>query len=161
MMNDFEHLLNPRKEKVTSSAGFLRRAGAFIFDILILDLIVTTSFTPLFANLAARAQSQGFLNVAYTSGELGAMIALFLVIYVYFALFEYLLGQTPGMMLFRIRVGEQPLLWQALVRNSFIIPTLPFVILWIVEPLLIMFKRRGVLEVLTKTRTIHTREVLF
>lgn len=157
---DYEHLLKPRSQEVRQNASFLRRLGAFIVDILVIDLVMTAPFTSLLAGLVARAQASGFSSVAYTQRELAIIVVMFLMAYLYFVLFEYVLGQTIGMMVANTRISDGQL-WQILVRNSFVIPLFPFIIFWVVEPLAVLFGRRGVLERLSGTRTLYTKEVLF
>ena len=48
-----------------------------------------------------------------------------------------------------------------LIRNSFILPFFPFIALWVIEPIAIIFWRRSILEHLTKTRTIYQRDIIF
>ncbi|MDD9952824.1 MAG: RDD family protein [Candidatus Woesearchaeota archaeon] len=156
---NYKKLLTPRTGTIKHNASFLRRFVAFIIDILILDLFITIPFTPVFAQLLSRVETTGFLALTYTNKELGAMIVLFLIVYTYFVLFEYLLGQTIGMMLLSIRVQSSNL-WRHAVRNCYFIPAFPFVLFWVIEPLSILFMRRGILEQLSNTRTLYERKVL-
>jgi hypothetical protein len=155
----YSDLLRPRKAKIVQDAGFFRRFCSFVIDVFILDLLVTAPFTPLFSSLVSRASNAGW-NVHYTSTEIAAVIFLFALIYLYFVLFEYFLGQTFGMMLANTRLAGDDSLGTIMVRNSFIIPVFPFVLLWIAEPLAVFFWRRSILEQLTKTRTVYQREVV-
>jgi len=159
-MEDYRSLLNPRMANVVQDASFLRRAGAFLVDILLLDMVVTAPFTTILQNLATRAERVGFSALTYTGTELAAAVFLFLIIYLYFVLFEYLLGQTLGMMLMNTRVIGRNSIWSALARNSFLLPVFPFIVFWIVEPVAILFWRRGVLEQLSQTRTIHQQTIV-
>ena len=158
-MADYTHLLTPRATRVLQEASPLRRAGAFLLDILCIDLIVTAPFTPLFTSMVGRIGKTGITGFTYTARELALVVVIFLIAYAYFVLFEYVLGQTPGMML--LGTVAEPALWQALVRNSFLLPFFPFVMFWFIEPFAILFSRRGVLERISGTRTFHQREVLF
>jgi uncharacterized RDD family membrane protein YckC len=155
---NYKELLRPRMTKVVQDAGFLRRLCSFVADILVLDLIITAPFTPLFSSLISRAGNNGF-HMTYTRTEITAIVFLFLVVYLYFVLFEYLLGQTFGMMLANTRLAGNDGLGAILVRNSFILPVFPFILLWILEPLMVLFRKRSILEQVTKTRTIYQREV--
>jgi len=156
---DFQHLLNPRKASVQHTASFWRRATAFIIDIILLDIIVTAPFTSIFEGMLARTES--ILAVTYTAQEFAAILGLFLVVYGYFVVFEYVLGQTPGMMLLGTRAENTEELWRPLVRNSFLLPAFPFVLFWLIEPIVILLKKQSVLERLSSTRTTYTREVVF
>lgn len=159
-MKEYLRLLRPRSTIVESPASFWRRAFALIVDILIIDLVVTAPFTALFTPLVAELRAGAWSTIAYTSAQFAGMIVLALLAYAYFALFEYTLGQTPGMILADTRVRGQVRLWQAAVRNAFLIPLLPVILLWIVEPILIALRKESLLERLTGTRTIRTRQVI-
>lgn len=159
-MKDYLRLLRPRSTVIESPASFWRRAFALVVDVLIIDLIVTAPFTTLFAPLVAKLQAGSWLAPSYTSAQLAMMAIVFLLAYAYFALFEYTLGQTPGMMLADTRVRGQVRLWQAAVRNAFLIPFGPVLFLWVIEPILVALNRQSLLERLTGTRTIRVRHVL-
>lgn len=151
-MTDYTHLLKPRSEKVTQEAGFLRRAGAFVLDILLLDILVTAPFASVFSGFT--------FGASLTGRQIGAAVAVFLIAYAYFVVFEYTLGKTVGMTLLGLNV-KQGRLWQHLVRNSFLLPFFPFPLFWIIEPLAILFYRAGVLERLSNTRTYYSKDVLW
>jgi hypothetical protein len=159
-MADYLHLLRPRTGTIQREAGFLRRTGAFLFDILLLDIAITAPFASIFEHVLERAQEVGVTNLVLTGREFGAAVMVFLIAYAYFVIFEYVLGQTPGMMLARTSVKGARRLWPHLVRNSFLIPIFPFVLFWIIEPFAILFYRRGVLEYVSSTRTLYQHEVL-
>jgi hypothetical protein len=158
-MSDLLHLLSPRTANIEQSASFWRRALAFLFDLLLIDALITAPFTPLFTGLIARTGNDPF-NVVFTRTEIIAVALLFLIVYVYFVLFEYLLGQTVGMMLLDIRMDGVRPLWAAAVRNVFLFPVFPLVILWVAEPIAIAVWRRSLLEQLTGTRTVHRQTIL-
>ncbi len=152
-MARFSHLLQPRPRSLKREAGLPRRAGAFFLDVFLIDLLLTGPFRPV---LSRRIE----WPFTPTQEELAATMVLFLIAYAYFVLFEYLLGQTPGMMLLSTRTNNLPRVWQALTRNCFLIPVFPFVLLWILEPLMILFTGRGILERLSNTRTLYDRRVV-
>lgn len=152
---NYKSLLQPRTARVMQDASFLRRCGSFIIDMLLLDLLVTAPFTPIFA----RFLDADLMSITYTGKELAAIVTLFLIIYTYYVLFEYLLGKTPGMMLMHTQVSGENGLPRLLLRNSFMLPFFPFIVFWIIEPAAVLFWRRSVLEHLTKTRTIYERTI--
>ncbi len=159
-MNDLTSLLNPRTEKFHQQAPFFRRALAFILDLLVLDIFVTSPFSKLFVDMIQRVEQFGPWNLTYTPIEYATVLGVFVVVFSYFVIFEYVLGQTIGMMVLKTKVNR-PKLWQAIVRNSFLIPIFPFVLLWIIEPLTIIFFKRSVLERISRTRTVHIRKVMY
>jgi hypothetical protein len=158
-MRDYHELLQPRTAKVKQDASFLRRAFAFIFDLLVIDIIVAAPFAPVFKGMMARAEHGAWGTIVATNKELGAAMLLFLIIYLYFVLFEYLIGQTLGMILLDIKVEGDTGIFAILVRNCFILPVFPFIAFWIIEPIAIIIWRRGALEFLSRTRTLYHRKV--
>jgi uncharacterized RDD family membrane protein YckC len=152
----FASLLAPRTAKVVQDASFLRRLGSLLVDIAILDLFVTAPFAALFAPLL----NQELSAITYSGREMAAVIALFLIVYAYFVLFEYLLRQTPGMMLLRTHLSGKDHIGAVMLRNSFILPVFPFILFWVIEPLAILFWKRGVLERVSNTRTVHQRSII-
>jgi hypothetical protein len=159
-MSDYSHLLAPRSASIVQDARFIRRVFAFTTDLLIINIAVAAPFAPVFANLLQRADQQPFGTVTFTTAELLAGALLFAIIYLYFVLFEYLLQQTPGMMLAHTRVQGKTTLLRMLIRNSFVIPVFPFLAFWLIEPVAILWQRRGVLEQLSGTRTVQQQIII-
>lgn len=156
-MHKYDHLLLPNASKVVQDAGFFRRMFAFIFDILILDIIITAPFTKIFEGLLKRVEHNSLSSITYTSQELTAIVIIVMIVLSYFILFEYILGQTLGMMLMDTKLSGENTLNNCIIRNSFIIPAFPFILLWIIEPIAIIFWKRGVLEHISNTRTTHEK----
>lgn len=146
----------PRQQIIAQDAGFFRRLGSFIIDLLLLDIVITAPFSPIFSRWISIAQTSSLSSFTYTNKELAAVFVIMLIFMVYFVLFEYLLGQTLGMMIAKTRT-EKGKLWQHVVRNIFFIPLFPFILFWIIEPISIALWKRSVLEHITKTRTMHEK----
>jgi hypothetical protein len=151
----YADLLSPRTAKVTQDASFLRRMCGFLIDLLIIDLLITAPFTPIFSPYL------GVSIGALPASILAAAITIFLIIYCYFVLFEYLLGQTMGMMLVNTKVEGRTGILSLLVRNSILLPFLPFVLFWVIEPISIIFWKRGAMEQFSKTRTVYQRDIIW
>jgi len=93
------------------TAGFLRRVGAFLYDILLLMAIIVIA---------------GFVALPFTGGEAPSpgnpfyQTYLFVICYIFFAWFWTRGGQTLGMRAWRLRVqnedGSTINLSQALLR---------------------------------------------
>ena len=134
-------------------APFWRRTAAFLLDILILDFLVVAPFRDaLLGTVSWERIIHGafvFPSTAYAAGVVIALLA-----FGYFALFEYTLCQTPGMMLFSIQT-QGVTLTRAFIRNLYLVPLFPFPLLWIVEPLFLLFLGTRWLERLSGTRTIE------
>ena len=160
-MVDVEKLLSPRKQKVSQPASIWRRGLAFLIDIIILDIFITAPFTSVFADLVARSEAVDALSMTYTGAEIGALFIVFMIMFTYFVLFEYLLKQTPGMMALQLKVEGSGSLFVAILRNIFLFPIPPFIFLWLIEPFCIAVFKRTSMEYLSQTHTTYQREVLF
>ncbi len=148
MADLYAKLKLPKQRVYVKNAGFIKRLLAFAADILLLDIVVFSSFQALLTGVTVDFSTQ-------LSPHLYAIaVVLSLITMTYFILFEYLLGQTPGKMLLGIKV-ENATLWRAFVRNLHFIPVFPFPLLWILEPAYLLWRKSRLLEVLTKTRTVE------
>lgn len=101
---------------------FWKRMSAFVVDVLLFEMFVARPF-------AQTRMVEGDL--------LAAGIMLFTLFFCYQIATQYLLKQTVGMMLFSYRINAS--LLQIIGRNIYLIPTIPFILLWIADPLAIMF----------------------
>jgi len=159
-MRGYRELLGQRTARVVENASFTRRSGAFLADLLLINITISAPFAPLFSDLFEKGFWQSSYELpVYTLAQLAAAMVLFAIVLAYFVLFEYLLGQTPGMMLLNTRAEGSSRLWAAVARNIFLIPVFPIVLLWIIEPLFILVRRQSVLEQLSGTKTIHERVI--
>ncbi len=152
----------PKERTFEGPASLLKRVVAFIIDILILRFVVVYPFSKAWIAVPAGSfvetmeffqQNPGISNTVYTTS---AVIGILMMLY--FAIFEYKLHQTVGKMLMKIYVKDKKLaFWQCLVRNLFLIPVFPFVLLWITEPLFMIFTKehQRLLEIITKTKVVE------
>jgi len=154
-MNDpYAGLKLPAERIYVRDASFLRRLAAFVADLLILDFAVFSVFfgSIVFGSVSFSAVLHG--GFVLTPAAYAAAVTMAFLGLTYFSLFEYTLGQTPGMMLFSIRAVNVTL-WRSFVRNAYLVPVFPFPLLWVIEPLYLAFRRTRFLEILTRTRTIE------
>jgi len=82
----------------------------------------------------------------------------------YFMLLEKKLNQSPGKILFNLYVVSQEKelkYWQLFVRNMFLIPFFPFVLLWIIDPIVMLFTKQNqrLSEILSRTKTVEKYKV--
>ena len=73
---------------------------------------------------------------------------------------EKKLNQTPGKMLFNLYVNSQTKdlkYWQLFIRSIFLIPLFPFVLLWLIDPLVMFFTKENqrLSEILSKTKVVE------
>ena len=135
-------------------APFWRRMLAFIFDLLVINLVVAWPFQSALQQYALNSFS---LQSVIPQRAYFIVFLIFILALLYFTFLEYYIGQTPGQMLLNIKSIEnngRMALWKAFIRNIFILPFFPFYILWIVEPLHLAFYRQRLLERWTNTTTV-------
>jgi len=156
----------PEKRKIIGNASVFMRVLAFIIDILAVNFVIILPFRGSFANLMSAdsfTEAYDFLQSnPEIAGKLYAMmfIITFLVL-AYFIVLEYKLGQTLGKMLLKITVvseAKEITVLQCITINIFLIPFFPFFLLWIIDPLYLLFTKRRFSEVISKTRTIEEHE---
>jgi len=198
---------------ILKPASILTRMLAFIFDILLIDLIIFSWFRPYLSNMVpttgswsdimSTAQSQTLI-----SPQLSGVIAIMaLLMMAYFVFFEYVFSQTPGKLLFRLKTISASQLfnnlkeqqqsmedikkkviqshetvdihkemqnqqqqsaqnvsgqlkfsltfWQALLRWIIFIPLFPFTLLIIADPIYLIFRKRRLTEVFSKTTVVE------
>jgi len=150
----------PGQRAAIAAASLLKRILAFVADLIIVQLVVITPFGRIVKSIVGDDPSiisGGFSRInellADTSLTLTLtyiMAAIGLLTLLYFAVFEYRMQQTPGKMLFSIFVAsegmkrlELPKLWQCIVRSLFLIPIIPFALLWIIDPLFMLISPRS------------------
>lgn len=140
-------------------AGRLKRLIAFVIDLLVLEVFIFLPFSPLLRRIFPDKFGFGFIIEEVAAKELALLlIALGLLMLLYFALFEYKLRQSIGKMALNIYVVseyKELRLWQAIVRNMLFIPIFPFNIVPIIDAIFFLVKNRRFSEIITKTDTVE------
>jgi len=123
-------------------ASLLKRFIAFVIDLLILNSILLWPFNlvilkkfpnveTLLSNPAQLAQISSQLAItAFLSG---------IVILLYFTFFEFKFQQTIGKYFVKIKISEQKSFSTILATNLSFIPAFPFVFLWLVDVVYLIF----------------------
>lgn len=136
-------------------ASFWKRTFAFLADLLVIDLILSP-FEGIMQGMLPSGVS--FLTFQASSKLIWLMMTVSAIALLYFVLFEYKMQQTIGKMIFRLQVvsdAEDLKLWQAFGRSLFILPVFPFILLWIIDPIYLIFRKQRLSELLTKTRVLE------
>jgi uncharacterized RDD family membrane protein YckC len=144
------------------SVSFWKRALALLCDLAIINLIIIYPFRGIFAKHFSNLSFADALNDgANLPNDLYlAVFFISILALLYFAFFDYYLGQTPGKKLLKLKVislkdnSEDIGFWSAVLRNCFILPFFPFYVFWVVEPIYIAFYKEGFLDRITFTRVI-------
>ena len=161
----------PQRHVFIGPAQIWKRLLALLVDLAVLDFFVFSFFTDvskiLLGDSADIMVTYRMLqeNTSRTSAIVMVMAIVIMLAFVYFVLLQYATGQTVGMMLLNLQVvfqvGEKefsmPSFWQCLIRNMFLIPAMPFILLWIIDPLYLFFtkKNQRLTEWLSQTRVIE------
>ncbi len=157
----------PDKSNVSVPAGALKRAFAFVLDILLIDLVIFYPFRTLFSRLVPELTFSSLERLVSSPAMQGIIlwtgVSMGVTAVLYFSLLEYYTGQTVGKMIMRIRVkseGKKLMLWQCLVRSVLLIPVFPFIVMWAADVIYLFFnsKRQRILEIMSRTATTVEEE---
>ena len=152
------------KKTFLAQASVLKRLGAFIVDLIIINIIILFPFRGVFESILPAAkfsEAFDFLRSPESSMILEViMIAVGILTMLYFMLLEKKIAQTPGKMLFNLFVrsqGKDLKNWQLFVRSMFLIPIFPFVLLWLVDPIVLLFTKENqrLSEILSRTKVVE------
>ncbi len=131
-------------------ASILKRTAAFFVDVMILEFFVFSSFENIAANIMPSikfAEMTDYLEANPDKTMLLVGIAIIAGIFAvfYFTLFEWALWQTPGKMLFNIRIKEDKSIgfWKIFASNLTFLPIFPFNVLWIADPAHMFFSSKN------------------
>lgn len=156
----------PKETTFTGPALMWKRIVAFAIDMAIINLLIFYPFSGLFSRIIPKdySFSDAYRLLDGSAGNLGflssASFAMAVLAVMYFLLQERKMQQTIGKMLMKIYVaGDNSGLkaWQLLVRNLVLLPVFPFFLLWIADPVFMLFNRDGqrLSEILSKTRVVE------
>ena len=172
-MRGSKNLNLPKKGSFVGNASLLKRALAFLIDLIVLNIVIVGPFKKVFLSIIPESGNfselyNHFVNHPEITGKLTTlMIFITILIMLYFIILEWKLGQTLGKALlgiYVVRVGDdkkekikKPSFFNAILRNLFLIPFMPFALLWIIEPISILLTKTNqrLLELLSKTQVIE------
>ncbi|MCM2325012.1 MAG: RDD family protein [Candidatus Woesearchaeota archaeon] len=160
----------PKERIIITDASWWKRAFSFFIDFSIIQLIIFSPFSSVIESKLPLS-SDFMENYRYFESNpdlitnLMAVIGIvFFLILLYFVMFEYKMGQTPGKMLFKLKVlpldKEEINLWKILARNIAVLPVFPFSLLWIVDPLYLIFTGKRLSDMFSKTRVVEEVRVI-
>ena len=152
-------------KSILAQASILKRAVAFIVDLLIINVIILFPFSRIFDRIIPETDSFSRTMDFLSSNELNISLTVILLLIafitiLYFMIMEKKLNQTPGKMLFSLYVNSQTKdlkYWQLFIRSIFLIPLFPFVLLWFIDPLVMFFTKENqrLSEILSKTKVVE------
>ena len=159
----------PEEKTFTGNAVLWKRVAAFAIDFLVINIFIFAPFKKIFGSIM---ENQNSFSEAYefikANPDVGSSIATaaffagFLGMF-YFVILEKRMQQSIGKKIMNLSVvsseGEdrQISLWQHIVRNLFFMPIFPIVLLWIIDPLFMVFNKTSqrLSEILSKTKVVQ------
>ena len=151
----------PKRRVVETQASFWKRTLAFLIDIFIINVVILSPFRSVIEALLPELSSTSEIINFLSSADLPISLyliafSIFLLVYLYFVLMDFKIGQSVGKAVMKLSVKPKDLkLWQCLVRNLELIPFFPFAILMFLDPIFLIFKGYRLSEHLAKTATIE------
>jgi uncharacterized RDD family membrane protein YckC len=153
----------PKRKTVVVDASLLKRFLAFVLDLLIIDLLIIIPFR----GLLERIVPTGSLASTYKYLISEPPTALYTITFtmsfltiLYFVLLEKKIGQTVGKVLLNLYVvptDKKEQWWRYVIRSIFLIPVFPIVLLWIIDPIYMLFNKQHqrLTEYLSKTKVVE------
>ncbi|MBW2967938.1 RDD family protein [Candidatus Woesearchaeota archaeon] len=163
----------PKKRTFIGPASIWKRLLAFVIDLFLVDFFIVGPFRKVIGNILPTPESftETFVFLESNPAQMDLLLLIFTlasaIIIAYFVLSQYLIGQTLGCRLLRIKVVTPadakgkvfvtPNFWQCLVRNMFLLPFVPFILLWIADPVyyFIAKKHQRLSEWLSRSQVVE------
>ena len=156
----------PKEKTFTGPALIWKRIAAFLIDMAIINLFVLFPFRKLFDSIVPKnysfSEAYKFLSTSadFTGFISSVSFIMSIFIILYFYLLEKKMQQTIGKALMKIYIVSDNIelkKWQLLVRNIVFIPLFPFILLWLADPLFMLFNKSNqrLSEILSRTRVVQ------
>lgn len=158
----------PLEKGFAGNAVLWKRVAAFLIDLLILNLIVQFSFGALinkyFPEDAGFSKMYNLFKSKPSYADELATIAIWvsIIFLLYFILLESKMQQSIGKKIMNVYVistinDTAPKIWQHIARNLLFIPVFPLILLWVLDPVFMLFnnKNQRFSEILSKTRVMQ------
>ncbi|MDP6648174.1 MAG: RDD family protein [Candidatus Woesearchaeota archaeon] len=154
---------------ILAQASVFKRAAAFLIDFLIVNMVILFPFRRIFESIfpgsGSFSETLKFLSNKADSASMTFIVLLISSLTIlYFLIMEKKLNQTIGKMLFNLYVKSQTKdlkYWQLFVRSMFLIPWFPFVLLWLIDPIVMFFTKENqrLSEILSKTKVVEKYQI--
>jgi hypothetical protein len=142
----------PRARVHLLDAPAWRRILAFLADLLVIDVIIVGPFERFYQDIKMGSIAESL--AAIPPQAVAATVAIGFLALLYFMLMEHVLGSTVGMSVFGLAVAGDRTFWQCLVRNLYALPFFPFTLFWIIDPVLLFWRKERLLERWSSTSTV-------
>jgi uncharacterized RDD family membrane protein YckC len=161
----------PQPKTVAVAASIWKRIGAFVVDVLIVYVIVLFALgdkiLPAVDDAASFAET--YAAMAESPGIADGVSFIFsILMLVYYILLERKFGQSIGKMVVNIYVvpslpdKQAVSTLQHIGRSMFLIPMFPFMLLWLIDPIAMLFTKdnQRISEKLSNTKVVEHREIV-
>jgi len=167
----------PKEKTFVGPALIWKRIAAFLIDFVIINLVALSSFRKILQGIVPKnysfSEAYSLLSSSanYTSFITSVSFVMAILIILYFFMLENKMGQTIGKALMKIYVvdahenasprstkaDDTLKKWQLLARDIVFIPIFPFVLLWLIDPLFMIFTKTNqrLTEILSKTKVVE------
>lgn len=129
-----------KRKVILRPAPVWKRILAFIVDMLILEFFVFSQFEEVIKSLTPTKTSVfvitgEFIQISIVMGIIG------FIVFIYFTVLETAFGQSLGHMAVALRLYsvDELSLWKIAISNLTFLPFFPFILLWIIDPLMLLF----------------------
>ena len=156
----------PKEKLFVGPALIWKRIVAFAIDFLIIQFFIISPFRKIINKVVPEGSLSAAREFVLAHEEAKNMLlwisfAIGFLILIYFAVLEFSIGQTAGKIIMKIKVvreRKESSSWQFIVRSLFVIPVIPFMLLWIIDPVYMFLneKNQRFTERISMTRTIET-----
>lgn len=155
----------PKQKTIEGPASIIKRTLAFIIDILLINIVIMFPFRDFFSSIPTEnlsfAEAFTYLNSPeFQSTTILLSIFSSILSIMYFMILEGKYRQSVGKILMKLRIKsntKELTFLQNLGRNMYLIPIFPFIILWIIDPMFILFtkERKRLSEIISKTEVVQ------
>jgi len=159
----------PGERRFKGPALLWKRMVAFIIDLLVIDIVLAFPFRKIILRLSPDVGFKETYSLLMNNPEFAktlTIVSIFISILalLYFSITEYKVKQTVGKILMNIYVvstEKKMRYWQCVVRNLFLFPVFPFFLLWVIDPVFLLFNKNGqrLSEVISKTRVVSDYKI--
>lgn len=129
-------------------ATYWKRFTAFFIDVLIIELLIFSPFRKILSKLVVSDLTFTSATTYFESNPdilnkvTWIMIMVAFLVVMYFSVLQHKIRQTLGMMLFNLWVytdDKELSYWKILLSNLSFLPIFPFIMLWIIDPIYMLF----------------------
>ncbi|MFH1316451.1 MAG: RDD family protein [Candidatus Woesearchaeota archaeon] len=157
----------PKKRYMKINAHVFKRIIAYILDLSIL-LIIMWPIVAVLKNVVHIPDTGSVIdqyifiikNPSLFNMLFIVEIVEFIIFFIYFTALEYKINQSIGKLIMNISVESEKdklSLWQVGLRNIYLIPIIPFNLLQIIDPILMIFRKdhKRLSDIFSKTKVVE------